>query len=80
MYVFVWRGGGGGGSTQTNIVRLKQNVENWRRPLMKVDRGERTPYFVVDITKNAPYAWENFHACAITRFQKPQQLCWVGRG
>ena len=32
MYVFVWRGGGGG-STQTNIVRLKQNVDNWRRPL-----------------------------------------------
>ena len=31
MYVFVWRGGGG--STQTNIDRLKQNVDNWRRPL-----------------------------------------------
>ena len=31
MYVFVWRGGG---STQTNIVRLKQNVDNWRRPLI----------------------------------------------
>ena len=26
------------------------------------------------ITKNAPYSWGNFHACAITRFQKPQQL------
>ena len=26
------------------------------------------------ITKNAPYAWGNFHACAITRFQKPQEL------
>ena len=26
------------------------------------------------ITKNAPYAWENFHACAIARFQKPQHL------
>ena len=26
------------------------------------------------ITKNAPYSWRNFHACAITRFQKPQQL------
>ena len=26
------------------------------------------------ITKNAPYAWGNFHACTITRFQKPQQL------
>ena len=26
------------------------------------------------ITKNAPYAWGNFHACAITRCQKPQQL------
>ena len=26
------------------------------------------------ITKNAPYAWGNFHACAITIFQKPQQL------
>ena len=24
---------GEGGSTQTNIVRLKQNVDNWRRPL-----------------------------------------------
>ena len=33
MYVFVWRGGGG--STQTNIVRLKQNVDNWRRPLSR---------------------------------------------
>ena len=32
------------------------------------------------ITKNAPYAWGNFHACAITRFQKPQQLSWAGRG
>ena len=35
MYVFVWRGGGGG-STQTNIVRLKQNVDNWRRPLTEI--------------------------------------------
>ena len=26
------------------------------------------------ITKNAPYVWGNFHACAITIFQKPQQL------
>ena len=26
------------------------------------------------ITKNAPYAWGNFYACAITKFQKPQQL------
>ena len=25
--------GGGGGSTQPNIVRLKQNAGNWRRPL-----------------------------------------------
>ena len=33
-----------------------------------------------DITKNAPYAWENFHACAITRFQNPQQLSWAGLG
>ena len=33
-----------------------------------------------DITKNAPYAWGNFRACAITRFQKPQQLSWAGRG
>ena len=32
------------------------------------------------ITKNAPYAWGNFRACAITRFQKPQQLSWAGRG
>ena len=32
------------------------------------------------ITKNAPYAWGNFHACAITRFQKPQQLSWAGCG
>ena len=32
------------------------------------------------ITKNAPYSWGNFHACAITRFQKPQQLSWAGRG
>ena len=31
------------------------------------------------ITKNAPYAWGNFHACAVTRFQKPQQLSWAGR-
>ena len=32
-----------------------------------------------DITKNAPYAWGNFHACAFTRFQKPQQLgrAWI---
>ena len=35
MYVFVWRRGGGGGSTQTNIVFLKQNAGNWRRPLTK---------------------------------------------
>ena len=34
----------------------------------------------LSITKNAPYAWGNFHACAITRFQKPQQLSWAGRG
>ena len=27
-----------------------------------------------NITKNGPYAWGNFHACAITKFQKPQQL------
>ena len=33
-----------------------------------------------NITKNAPYAWGNFHASAITRFQKPQQLSWAGRG
>ena len=26
------------------------------------------------VTKNAPYTCGNFHACAITRFQKPQQL------
>ena len=26
------------------------------------------------ITKNAPYAWGNFHTCAITKFQKPQHL------
>ena len=26
------------------------------------------------ITKNAPYAWENFHGCALTRFQKLQHL------
>ena len=32
------------------------------------------------ITKNAPYSWGNFNACAITRFQKPQQLSWAGRG
>ena len=31
-------------------------------------------------TKNAPYAWGNFRACAITRFQKPQQLSWAGHG
>ena len=34
----------------------------------------------VTITKNAPYAWGNFRACAITRFQKPQQLSWAGPG
>ena len=33
----------------------------------------------VYITKNAPYALGNFHACVITRFQKPQQLSWAGR-
>ena len=27
-----------------------------------------------DITKNGPYTWGNFHACAITKFEKPQQL------
>ena len=32
------------------------------------------------ITKNAPYAWGNFRACAINRFQKPQQLSWARRG
>ena len=32
------------------------------------------------ITNNAPYAWRNFHACAITRYQKPKQLSWAGRG
>ena len=26
---------GGGGSTQTNIVRLTKNVDNWRRPLTR---------------------------------------------
>ena len=26
------------------------------------------------VTKNGPYTCGNFHACAITRFQKPQQL------
>ena len=26
------------------------------------------------VTKNAPYACRNFHSCAFTRFQKPQQL------
>ena len=26
------------------------------------------------ITKNGPYTWGNFHACAITKFEKPQQL------
>ena len=31
------------------------------------------------ITKNGPYAWGNFHACAITKFQKPQQLDRVRR-
>ena len=35
---------------------------------------------VAGITKNVPYAWENFRACAITQFQKPQQLSWAGRG
>ena len=32
-----------------------------------------------DITKNAPYAWGNSHACAFTSFQKPQQLgrVWI---
>ena len=33
--VCVRLGEGGGGSTQTNIVRLKQNAGNWRRPLSK---------------------------------------------
>ena len=32
------------------------------------------PTWSRSITKNAPYAWGNFHACAITRFQKPQHL------
>ena len=32
---------GGGGSTQTNIVRLKQNVDNWRRPLILKTIGNR---------------------------------------
>ena len=31
----------------------------------------RTRFYMM---KNAPYAWENFHACPFTRFQKPQQL------
>ena len=30
--------------------------------------------------ENAPYTWGNFRACAITRYQKPQQLSWAGRG
>ena len=30
--------------------------------------------FNAHIIRNAPYAWGNFHACAFTRFQKPQQL------
>ena len=34
----------------------------------------RHPHSSHCITKNAPYSWGNFHACAITRFQKPQQL------
>ena len=31
------------------------------------------------VTKNAQYACENFHACALTRFQKPQQVsrAWI---
>ena len=29
---------------------------------------------ITSITKNGPYAWGNFHACALTKFQKPQQL------
>ena len=37
-------------------------------------------HFTHHVTKNAPYAWGNFYACAITRFQKPQQLSWAGRG
>ena len=29
------------------------------------------------VAKKAPYACGNFHACAFTRFQKPQQLGWA---
>ena len=32
------------------------------------------PLGLAGVAKKAPYACGNFHACAFTRFQKPQQL------
>ena len=48
-------GGGGGGSTQTNIVRLKQNVDNWRRPLT-FSRGDNDATELVAIA-NKMASW-----------------------
>ena len=54
MYVFVWGRGGGGGSTQTNIVRLKQNAGNWRRPLSSRNAGYLPCYLFVKLIERTP--------------------------
>ena len=53
------RGGGGGGAEKMKWGSSWDKVRNVR--------GR-------NITKNGPYTWGNFHACAITKFEKPQQL------
>ena len=37
-------------------------------------KGQERLIVLLAISKNVPYSWGNFYACAITRFQKPQQL------
>ena len=41
------------------------------KPAHKARAGQRAALYV---TKNAQHACGNFHACAFTKFQKPQQL------
>ena len=58
-------------------LRIPYNTIPLTKALIVETFGKNKNIFV--ITKNAPYAWGNFRACAITRFQKPQQLSWAGR-
>ena len=66
---------GGGSCLKNSTVNYTANLGcNIREVWAMVTSEGWTELSIWVVIKNAPYACGNFHACAFTRFQKPQQL------